>query len=89
MQTPYTIDELYSRAKKEIDIASPRLRHDLREDAIQEYVIAATFCVDKHDSNKHTGIRSFQQRCGKNKMLDFLKYENKRKMVRLDDIKID
>jgi len=82
MSEQYTLEDLYEKAKIEVEILCPELRQDLKEDAAQEYVIAATTKVSECKDNDC--IRSFQQKCGKNGMLNFLKYENRRKMERYE-----
>ena len=68
----YEINELYGKAKCEAARLCQSVTDDIRDDAIQEYVIAANIAGE---SGKN---KSYQQKAGKSRMIDFLKYEGRR-----------
>jgi len=68
----YEINELYEKAKCEAAKLCQSVSADIREDAIQEYVIAA------NDVGEKCGNKSLQQKRGKSRMINFLKYEGRR-----------
>jgi predicted RNA-binding protein (virulence factor B family) len=77
----YTEDELYKKAEIEVDKINRNLRQDIRQDAIQEYVIAATGCRNKVGVKN---MRSYQQKSGFNRVVDFLRYEDHRNHFRYE-----
>ena len=70
-QTPYDGEELMAQAAgaaRALNIPEAR-----REDAEAEYVLGALEAVHKND--RPDGIRAFQQRCGRDAMLKFVRRE--------------
>ena len=69
----YETDELYEKARCEANRICKSFPQHIKEDAIQEYVIAAYEAGLDGCNNK-----SLQQMRGKSRMIDFLKYEARR-----------
>ena len=68
---PYTPDELYAQAAKLA--ADWNLPEKWREDAVQEFVIAATEAT----ASANKSVRAHQHRSGKNAMMMFLRREER------------
>ncbi len=75
---PYSPDELQAQAQRiALDWDIPL---KWREDAVQEFVVAAVAVADAPDR----GIRSHQHRCGRSAMIDYLRREERAEARRPD-----
>ena len=72
-KAPYSGDELMEQAQ--IEAGKLNLPEARREDAEAEYVLGALEAVQK--SERSDSIRAFQQRCGRDAMLKFLRREHR------------
>ena len=74
----YEINELYEKAQCEAAKLCKSVSFDIKEDAIQEYVIAAS------QAGESVKNKSYQQKAGKTRMINFLKYEGRRTHGEID-----